>query len=82
MNEYQKYLIEKISYHSRTLEHLLSPTYLVENDQLWVETIHLHIKKIEDCADDLMQSLDYTQTDCEAMQSEYEEEKRLKEFMG
>jgi hypothetical protein len=70
MNEYQKYLIEKISYHSRTLEHLLHPTYFTENEQLWFETIHLHIKKIEDCADDLIQSLDYTQADYEVMQND------------
>jgi len=69
MNEYQKHLIEKISYHSRQLEHLLSPTFLTENEQLWFETIHLHIKKIEDYADDLIQSLDYTEKDCEAMQN-------------
>jgi len=70
MNEYQKHLIEKISYHSRQLEHLLSPTFLTENEQLWFETIHLHIKKIEDYADDLIQSLDYTEKDCEAMQND------------
>lgn len=70
MNEYQKHLIEKISYHSRTLERLLSPTYSTEDLGLWLETIHLHIKKIEDYADDLKQSLDYTQRDCEAMQND------------
>ena len=74
MNEYQKHLIEKISYHSRQLERLLSPTYycevLTENEQLWFETIHIHIKKIEDYADDLIQSLDYTKADCEAMQND------------
>ena len=71
MNNYEKYLIDRISYHTKTIERLLAnPLYLVENEELWLETIHLHIKKIEDYADDLIQSLDYTQADCEAMQND------------
>ena len=71
MNDYEKYLIDKISHHTKTIEQLLAnPLYLVENEELWLETIHLHIKKIEDYADDLIYLLDYTKADCEAMQND------------
>ena len=73
MNNYQEYLIDRIFYHNKQLEKLLSPTYLTENDQLWLETIHLHIKRIEDHTYHLMtdinnqKSLEYTKADSEVL---------------
>tara|TARA_B100000470_G_C19780100_1_gene387287 strand:- start:803 stop:1039 length:237 start_codon:yes stop_codon:yes gene_type:complete len=77
MTEYQEYLIDRIFYHNKQLEKLLSSTYIVwsteQNDQLWLETIHLHIKRIEAHTYHLMtdinnqKSLEYTKADSEVL---------------
>ena len=46
MNEYQEYLIDRIFYHNKQLDELLSSDISSWNDS-WLETIHLHIKRIE-----------------------------------
>ena len=81
MNDYEKYLIDRISYHTKTIEQLLAnPLYLVENEELWLETIHLHIKRIEAHTYHLMTDIHnqknleyekkYTKADYEAMQND------------